>query len=105
MTDVSGQVSPEQLTAIRQSLFNSVHADYVRFINSIRALPIHQSSLNQAFIEFDTGILWAKEAIFYGAFVQPQEKELPNQSVEEESKEIETASEAELVTEQEHASV
>ncbi len=65
MTDFT----PEQLELVRTSLFKAVHADYVKFINSLRELPINQAAFQQAYGHFDTGILWTKEAVHYGDMV------------------------------------
>ncbi len=87
MTQEAPVVTAEQLTAIRESLFKATREKYIEFINAIRNLPIHPSAFTQAFVEFDTGILWAKEAIMYGAFVQPELAPTPTDPVAE----IETA--------------
>lgn len=73
MTQEAVSISQEQLTLVRQSLFNSVHEKYVAFINAIKNLPIQQVAFHQAFIELDTGILWTKEAVFYGQLMQPEQ--------------------------------
>ena len=68
---------PEAEQAIRSDLIKTIVQEYKKFITLIRELPIYQTSFHQAFLFFDSGILWAKEAIEHAPIVAPAVASIP----------------------------
>jgi len=62
--------TPEQLTLIRNSMFNTVAEAYKQFISVLRSVPIQPEAFHQAILFTDSGMLWAKEAIMVAPFMQ-----------------------------------
>lgn len=58
-------MTPEQMNTIRQSLLNTVFADYNKLIATLKSMPINKESplLFKSLSYIDDGILWAKEMI------------------------------------------
>ena len=57
------QVSDEQIIHIKNALINQTLQAYQKFIATLRQLPAAQVARQQAFLSFDSGMLWMKEAI------------------------------------------
>lgn len=80
-TPVQPQPSDQQLQAMRNFLVKTIHDKYMELVDSIRQLPIHQAAFVQAHGYFDTGMVWAKEAIYHGAILPiPQVNQTINYS-------------------------
>ena len=62
--DIKTPVVPEeQLTVIKNSLIRQAIHTYKAFIADLKKIPASQFQRQQAFINFDQGMLWMKEAI------------------------------------------
>jgi len=57
------QISDEQIMNIKHALINQILQIYTKFISELRKLPAAPFQRQQAFISFDDGMLWMKEAI------------------------------------------
>ena len=62
--DIKTPVVPEeQLSIIKNSLIRQAIHTYKAFIAELRKIPASQFQRQQAFVNFDQGMLWMKEAI------------------------------------------
>ncbi len=77
-TEQPNVATEEQMEVLREHLFKVTAEAYKKFIYGIKILPIHQEAFHQALLFFDTGMLWAKEAIYCAPLVNSA----PSQNVE-----------------------
>lgn len=77
------QPTLEQITAVRNHIYSSIQAEYKKFLEFIRKVPIHEVAFSQAFLFLDSGMLWAKEAIHYAPLLQapPQTQDVAQPAV------------------------
>jgi len=71
MTEPTQEMTIEQKQLARQSFYLAAHAKYMELISVLKDLPIIPQCFDSAILFLDTGILWAKEAIFNGSLIVP----------------------------------
>lgn len=72
-----------QIIQIKKALVDQVANSYRALINALKDIPANPNQKTQAFIFFDTGFLWLKEAIWsvqmsMGDPIQPSQVDNPS---------------------------
>ncbi len=77
-----------KIQTIKQSLLNTAFKQYSDLIIFLRGLPFNQNlpGFHQAYINFDTGLLWIREMISSGHLVLPQTTDKAEEEKEDEKK-------------------
>jgi len=68
---------PEQLQELRNHLHNRVLGEYHRFLTILLNSPIDTEAFKEGFKFLDTGMLWIKEAIYFGSLVNKTQVSTP----------------------------
>ncbi len=83
--------SPEQIQLVRESFYKTVQDNYLQLVASITNIPIIPQHFHQALVQFDLGILCAREAIYYGSLIvpsQPENKDLAEETESSKEQEV-----------------
>jgi hypothetical protein len=78
-------MSNQQEQMIRNSLWNSVFADYSKLIQTIKTLPYDQNipGFQKSLSFIDDGIVWAKEVIMSSPVLLKSQEQQPQPEVQE----------------------
>ncbi len=75
------EMSQEQLMVVRNHILQLAQSKYNELMTVLKSQPIFQQAFMQSFLFLDTGMLWAKEAIYFAPFVQQAAPSAPSESV------------------------
>lgn len=64
------EMTQEQLMIVRNHILQLAQSKYNELMTILKSQPIFQQAFMQSFLFLDTGMLWAKEAIYFAPFVQ-----------------------------------